>query len=170
MESSKIKELAQDQQDYVVAMRREFHRSPELSGKEFHTRERLIEEIEKMENEGIICGYPTLINWDKTGEEKVTALIEVKVTPQRGLGFDSIAETIYKYDEVTSVYLMSGGFDFTVIIEGKTMKSVAQFVAAKLAPLESVLSTSTHFVLKKYKDYGTVLDEEYKDERMLVTP
>ena len=170
MESSKIKELAQDQQDYVVAMRREFHRSPELSGKEFHTRERLIEEIEKMENEGIICGYPTLINWDKTGEEKVTALIEVKVTPQRGLGFDSIAETIYKYDEVTSVCLMSGGFDFTVIIEGKTMKSVAQFVAAKLAPLESVLSTSTHFVLKKYKDYGTVLDEEYKDERMLVTP
>ena len=130
----------------------------------------VLEEIEKMENEGIICGYPTLINWDKTGEEKVTALIEVKVTPQRGLGFDSIAETIYKYDEVTSVYLMSGGFDFTVIIEGKTMKSVAQFVAAKLAPLESVLSTSTHFVLKKYKDYGTVLDEEYKDERMLVTP
>ena len=103
-------------------------------------------------------------------EKEVTALIEVKVTPQRGLGFDSIAETIYKYDEVTSVYLMSGGFDFTVIIEGKTMKSVAQFVAAKLAPLESVLSTSTHFVLKKYKDYGTVLDEEYKDERMLVTP
>ena len=95
---------------------------------------------------------------------------EVKVTPQRGLGFDSIAETIYKYDEVTSVYLMSGGFDFTVIIEGKTMKSVAQFVAAKLAPLDSVLSTSTHFVLKKYKDYGTVIDEEDKDERMLVTP
>ena len=132
-------------------------------------------EIADMEKEHIICGYntcgyPTLINWDKTGEEKVTALIEVKVTPQRGLGFDSIAETIYKYDEVTSVYLMSGGFDFTVIIEGKTMKSVAQFVAAKLAPLDSVLSTSTHFVLKKYKDYGTVLDEEYKDERMLVTP
>ena len=119
-------------------------------------------EIADMEKEHIICGYNTLINWDKTGEEKVT--------PQRGLGFDSIAETIYKYDEVTSVYLMSGGFDFTVIIEGKTMKSVAQFVAAKLAPLESVLSTSTHFVLKKYKDYGTVLDEEYKDERMLVTP
>ena len=123
-------------------------------------------EIADMEKEHIICGYNTLINWDKTGEEKVTALIEVKVTPQRGLGFDSIAETIYKYDEVTSVYLMSGG----VIIEGKTMKSVAQFVNTKLAPLDSVLSTSTHFVLKKYKDYGTVLDEEYKDERMLVTP
>jgi len=107
----------------------------------------------KVEKEHIICGYNTLINWDKTGDEKVTALIEVKVTPQRGLGFDSIAETIYKYDEVTSVYLMSGGFDFTVIIEGKTMKSVAQFVAAKVAPPDSVLSTSTHFVLKKFKDF-----------------
>lgn len=122
--------------------------------------EEVANEIADMEKEHIICGYNTLINWDKTGDEKVTALIEVKVTPQRGLGFDSIAETIYKYDEVTSVYLMSGGFDFTVIIEGKTMKSVAQFVAAKLAPLDSVLSTSTHFVLKKYKDYGTVIDEK----------
>ena len=120
--------------------------------------EEVANEIADMEKEHIICGYNTLINWDKTGDEKVTALIEVKVTPQRGLGFDSIAETIYKYDEVT------------VIIEGKTMKSVAQFVAAKLAPLDSVLSTSTHFVLKKYKDYGTVIDEEDKDERMLVTP
>ena len=97
----------------------------------------------------------------------MTALIEVKVTPQRGLGFDSIAERLYKYDEVTSVYLMSGGFDFTVIIEGKSMKSVAQFVAAKLAPF---LSTSTHFVLKKYKDYGTIIEDEAKDERMLITP
>jgi DNA-binding Lrp family transcriptional regulator len=127
-------------------------------------------EIADMEKENIICGYNTIINWDKTSEEKVTALIEVKVTPQRGLGFDSIAERIYKYDEITSVYLMSGGFDFTVIIEGKTMKSVAQFVADKLSTLDSVLSTSTHFVLKKYKDYGTVLESETKDERMLITP
>ncbi len=100
----------------------------------------------------------------------MTALIEVKVTPQRGLGFDSIAERIYQYEEITSVYLMSGGFDFTVIIEGKSMKDVAQFVANKLSPLDSVLSTSTHFVLKKYKDYGTVLGAETRDERMLVTP
>ena len=119
-------------------------------------------EIADMEKEHIICGYNAVINWDKTSEEKVTALI--------GLGFDSIAERLYKYDEVTSVYLMSGGFDFTVIIEGKTMKSVAQFVAAKLAPLDSVLSTSTHFVLKKYKDYGTIIEDEAKDERMLITP
>ena len=127
-------------------------------------------EIADMEKEHVICGYNTLINWDKTSEEKVTALIEVKVTPQRGLGFDSIAERIYKYDEITSVYLMSGGFDFTVIIEVKTMKSVAQFVANTVSPLDAVISTSTHFVLKKYKDYGIVLDAEQKDERMLVTP
>lgn len=127
-------------------------------------------EMAQMEKEHIICGYHTLINWDKTSEEKVTALIEVKVTPQRGLGFDSIAERIYNYDEIQAVYLMSGGFDFTVIIEGKTMKSVAQFVSGKLAPLDAVLSTSTHFVLKKYKDHGTVLDAPIKDERMLVTP
>lgn len=126
--------------------------------------------VAELEKEKIICGYHTLINWDKTSEEKVTALIEVKVTPQRGLGFDSIAERLYKFEEVHAVYLMSGGFDFTVIIEGKTMKSVAQFVSEKLAPLDAVLSTSTHFVLKKYKDHGTVLDEETKDERMLVTP
>ncbi len=100
--------------------------------------------------ENIICGYNTIIDWSKTGDEKVIiALIEVKVTPQRGLGFDKIAERLYQYNEVTSVYLMSGGFDFTVIIEDKTMKAVAQFVADKLSPLETVLSTSTHFVLKK---------------------
>ena len=86
------------------------------------------------------------------------------------MGFDKIAERLYQYNEVTSVYLMSGGFDFTVIIEDKTMKAVAQFVADKLSPLETVLSTSTHFVLKKYKDYGTVLGSTHKDERILITP
>ena len=123
-----------------------------------------------MEKENIICGYNSIIDWSKTGDEKVIALIEVKVTPQRGLGFDKIAERLYQYNEVTSVYLMSGGFDFTVIIEDKTMKAVAQFVADKLSPLETVLSTSTHFVLKKYKDYGTVLGSTHKDERILITP
>lgn len=130
----------------------------------------LANELAEMEKEHIICGYHTLINWDKTTEEKVTALIEVKVTPQRGLGFDSIAERIYNYEEVTALYLMSGGFDFTVIIEGKSMKSVAQFVSSKLAPMDAVLSTATHFVLKKYKDHGTVIEDDSKDERMLVTP
>jgi len=116
--------------------------------------------IKKYEVDNVIVGYSTLINWDKTEKEKVTALIEVKVTPQRGQGFDKIADRIYKYPEVTACYLMSGGFDLTVIIEGKTMKEVALFVSEKLAPLESVLSTSTHFVLKKYKDKGTIFEEK----------
>jgi len=128
-----------------------------------------IEEVEaaikKYEADNVIVGYNTLINWDKTEKEKVTALIEVKVTPQRGLGFDKIADRIYRYTEVTACYLMSGGFDLTVIIEGKTMKEVALFVSDKLAPLESVQSTSTHFVLKKYKDKGTIFEEKQTDRR-----
>lgn len=127
-------------------------------------------EIAEMEKEHIICGYHTLINWDNTGEEKVVALIEVKVTPQRGMGFDKIAERLYQYDEVLAVYLTSGDYDFTVIIEEKTMRAVAQFVSDKLAPMESILSTATHFVLKKYKDHGTVLVGSSQDERMLITP
>ena len=127
----------------------------------------LANEIAQMEKEHIICGYHTLINWDNTTEEKVTALIEVKVTPQRGMGFDKIAERIYMFNEVNAVYLMSGGYDFTVILEGKTMRDVASFVTNKLSALESVLSTATHFVLKKYKDHGTVLEEESVDEREL---
>ena len=130
----------------------------------------VLEEIKKMENERIICGYPTLINWDKTDTEKVTAFIEVRVTPQRGQGFDKIAERIYNYPEVDCVYLISGGFDFMVMIEGKTMRGVAQFVSEKLSTQESVLSTATHFILKKYKDHGSVMVNPSKDERMLVTP
>ena len=127
-------------------------------------------EIADMEKENIICGYHTMINWDNTGNEKVIALIEVKVTPQRGMGFDKIAERIYQYSEVNSVYLMSGAFDFTVIIEGKTMREVAQFVSEKLSPMDSVLSTAPHFVLKKYKDHGTIMYEKPGDERMMITP
>lgn len=123
-----------------------------------------------LEAEHVICGYDTLINWDSTSVEKVTALIEVKVTPQRGMGFDRIAEHIYQYDEVESVYLMSGAFDFTVIIEGKSMREVAQFVSDKLAPLDAVLSCATHFVLKKYKDHGITLVSDESDERMLISP
>ena len=132
--------------------------------------ETVAEEIAAMEQEKVICGYHTLINWDNTSDEKVVALIEVKVTPQRGMGFDKIAERIYQYNEVNAVYLMSGAYDFTVFIEGRTMREVALFVSEKLSTLESVLSTATHFVLKKYKDHGTVLVQEDQDERMLITP
>ena len=130
----------------------------------------VLEEIEKMENEGIICGYPTLINWDKTDTEKVTAFIEVRVTPQRGQGFDKIAERIYNYPEVNAVYLISGSYDLLVTIEGRTLREAAQFVSDKLSPLESVLSTKTNFILKKYKDHGTIMAEKEKDDRMLMTP
>lgn len=127
-------------------------------------------EIADMEKGNIICGYHTMINWDKTSDEKVTALIEVKVTPQRGMGFEKLAERIYQYSEVNSMYLMSGAYDFTVILEGKTMREVAQFVSEKLATMNYVLSTATHFILKKYKDHGTVMCEKPEDERMLITP
>ena len=127
-------------------------------------------EISDMEKEGVICGYHTFINWEKTANEKVNALIEVRVTPQKGMGFDNIAERIYQFSEVSAIYLMSGAFDFTVFIEGRTMREVAQFVSDKLAPMDSVLSTATHFVLKKYKDHGTILSAKKKDERQLITP
>ncbi len=127
-------------------------------------------ELSKLESEGIICGYHTLINWDKTSIEKVTALIEVKVTPQRGQGFDKIAERIYNYPEVRAVYLISGGYDLLITLEEKSLKEIAGFVSDKLSTLDSVLSTATHFVLKKYKDHGTVFDKEHVDEREVVTP
>ncbi len=130
----------------------------------------IVNELAAMEAEGVICGYHTLINWDKTEIEKVTALIEVRVTPQRGHGFDNIAERIYKYPEVHAVYLISGGYDLMVILEGKTLKEVSSFVSDKLSTQESVISTATHFILKKYKDHGTILSKKYEDERMKVTP
>ena len=130
----------------------------------------VVNELEAMEAEHVICGYHTLIDWDKTDVEKVTALIEVRVTPQRGQGFDSIAERIYKYPEVNSVYLISGGFDLLVTLEGRSLKEVSSFVSDKLSTQESILSTATHFILKKYKDHGTILTKKYTDERMKITP
>lgn len=126
-------------------------------------------EVMKMEEERVICGYHTLIDWDKTSADKVTALIEVRVTPQRGQGFDSIAERIYNYPEVRSLYLISGDYDLMVILEGKTLKEVSGFVSDKLSTLDSVLSTATHFILKKYKDHGTIFAKKPHDERMLMT-
>ncbi len=134
------------------------------------TEAEITQELADMEAEGIICGYHTLIDWDKVTTDRVNALIEVRVTPQRDLGFDAIAERIYKYPEVNATYLMAGGFDLLVSLEGKTLREVSNFVAQKLATLEYVISTTTHFVLKKYKDHGTILNAENTDERMLMTP
>ena len=125
--------------------------------------------IMELEAENTICGYHTLINWENTSVEKVQALIEVRVTPQRGMGFDKIAERIYNYPEVNACFLMSGGYDLMVMLEGKTMREVATFVSEKLSTLDQVLSTATHFVLKKYKDHGTVFADRKKDERIPVS-
>lgn len=130
----------------------------------------LVNEIQAMENERIICGYHTMVNWEKAGSEKVTALIEVRVTPQRGEGFERIAERIYNYPEVTSVYLISGAYDFLVTLEGRTLMEISRFVSEKLSPIDDVISTSTHFILKKYKDHGTIMGAKKGSERMLVTP
>jgi DNA-binding Lrp family transcriptional regulator len=124
--------------------------------------------IAKYEEDKVILGYQALVDWDRAGEEFVTALIEVKVTPQLGDGFDRIAERIYQYEEVESVYLMSGAFDLTVISTGKTLKEVAQFVASKLSTIEGVTGTATHFILKKYKEKHCLFQKrEEQTERML---
>ncbi|AMN32135.1 Lrp/AsnC family transcriptional regulator [Clostridium perfringens] len=133
------------------------------------TVEEVREAIRDYEERSIIAGYTTLINWENTGRETVTALIEVQITPQRGVGFDKVAERIYKFPQVKACYLMSsGGFDLTVIVEGKTMKEVAMFVSDKLSIQEYVTGTATHFVLKKYKDHGTIFRENKTDDREML--
>lgn len=127
-------------------------------------------EMAEMEKDKIICGYHTLIDWDRAGVEMITALIEVRVTPQRDRGFDRIAERLYNYPEVYAVYLISGSYDLLVTLEGRSLKEVSRFVSEKLAPIDGVLSTSTHFILKKYKDHGTIMVPRKESERILVTP
>ena len=127
------------------------------------------DKIEKMEKENVIVGYKTIVNWEKTDKDVVVALIELRITPQRGEGFDKVAERIYKYPQVKSLYLMSGAYDLAVTIEGKSMKEVALFVAQKLAPMDSIISTATHFVLKKYKEEGIVFEDDEKDTRQVIT-
>ena len=127
------------------------------------------DKIEKIEKENVIVGYKTIVNWDKTDKDVVVALIELRITPQRGEGFDKVAERIYKYPQVKSLYLMSGAYDLAVTIEGKSMKEVALFVAQKLAPMDSIISTATHFVLKKYKEEGIVFEADEKDTRQVIT-
>ena len=133
-----------------------------MVGKSTDEVERIIRDYEKR---GVIAGYTTLINWDDTKRESVTALIEIKVAPQRGEGFDKVAERIYKFPEVSACYLMSGGFDVTVIVEGKSIEDVAHFVSQKLSVQEYILSTNTHFILKRYKDNGKVFDKKIIDKR-----
>ena len=121
--------------------------------------------IADLESKKVICGYDTIINWDKVSEEKCNALIEVKVTPQRGTGFDRIADRIAKFDEVDSVFLMSGTYDFMIIINGRSMREVSSFVFEKISTIDYIQSTATHFVLKKYKDHGTLMSEKPANKR-----
>ena len=127
-------------------------------------------EISRLEKDKIILSYGTLVNWERFGDDKVTAVIEINLTPQREVGFDAIAERIYRYDEVRTVYLMSGNFDLLVIIEGKSLKEISNFVATRLSTIEGVTQTRSHFLLKAYKKDGVILDNEEQDRRLVVTP
>ena len=129
----------------------------------------VIHAIEEMTDNKTILSRKTIINWEKTGKESVRAVIELKVTPQREFGFDRIAERIYKYPQVRSLYLMSGAYDLLVMVEGRTLNEVAQFVSQKLAQLDSVLSTATHFMLKTYKDEHIIFEDGEVDDRQVIT-
>lgn len=128
------------------------------------------EQMKKLEKDKIILGYNTMIDWNKYGDNNVNAIIEVNVTPQREFGFDAIAERIYRFDEVKTVYLMSGSFDLLVIVEGKTLNNIADFVARRLSTIEGVTSTRSHFMLKAYKKDGIIIDDKEKDHRLVITP
>ena len=131
---------------------------------------KIADTIARLERQRIILKYPALVNWERVDVDQVEAMIEVRVTPQRGEGFEAIAEQIYRFDEVSSVYLMSGGYDLLVNMKARTMRQLALFVAEKLSTIEHVISTATHFVLKKYKDQGVLMDESTEDLRLKVTP
>ena len=128
------------------------------------------QDIQRLEKDKIILSYPTIINWEKFGDETVTAIITINLTPQREVGFDAIAERIYRFDEVKTVYLMSGSFDLLVIIEGKSLKEIANFVATRLSTIDGVTQTRSHFMLKPYKKDGVLIEDKEQDRRLVVSP
>lgn len=136
------------------------------------TEDNVLKRMNELEKEKVICGYHTIVNWDKTNTEIVTALIQINANPEREYGYDRIASRIYKFKEVDTVFLLSGSFEFTATVKGKTMQEVAHFVASKLACLDGVTGTTTYFVLKQYKNNGIILieDEDGKSDRLVVTP
>ncbi|MNO61797.1 Leucine-responsive regulatory protein [compost metagenome] len=134
------------------------------------TAEEVAEAITELEEDNVIVKYATVVNSSKLDDEKVTALIEVQITPERGRGFEAIAERVYLFPQVKSVYLMSGAYDLLVEVEGRNLKEVASFVSDKLSTLESVLSTKTHFILKKYKQDGIIFEDPQEDRRLLISP
>lgn len=136
------------------------------------TEQNVENKINELEKKNVICGYHTIVNWDLTNTERVNALIQINANPEREFGYDRIASRIYKYEEVDTMYLLSGSFEFMAIVKGKTMQEVAQFVASKLACLDGVTGTKTYFMMKQYKNNSVILvsDEDDKDSRLVVTP
>ena len=134
------------------------------------TVEEVAQTIERLEQERVILRYAPTVNWDKTDRERVEAMIEVRVTPQRDMGFDAVAKRIYRFDEVKSVYLMSGSYDLLVLVQARTLKELALFVSEKLSTLEMVTGTATSFVLKRYKEEGVVFEGDKSDNRLMIMP
>jgi len=157
--------------ELLELLEKDYTQSPEtLADLLNRPKEEIAKQIRQLETEKIIVKYHTIINWEKAGVDVVSAIITVRITPQREVGFDAIAERIYRFPEVRNLYLMSGSFDLLVMVEGQTMKEVANFVSTKLATIEGVISTTSHFVLKKYKEEGVIIEDREKDRRLVVTP
>ena len=132
------------------------------------TLENVAETIQRLENDHVILRYAPTVNWDKTDRERVEAMIEVRVMPQRDMGFDAVAKRIYRFEEVKSVYLMSGAYDLLVLVEARTLKELAFFVSEKLSTLEMVTGTATSFVLKRYKEAGVIFEDSKSDQRLVI--
>ncbi|GGA38255.1 Lrp/AsnC family transcriptional regulator [Paenibacillus physcomitrellae] len=166
-----MKVLSDLKQKLIELLREDARYTPELLATMLGVTEAEVKTaIQELEQEHIIVKYATVVNSGKLDDEKVTALIEVQITPERGRGFDSIAERVYLYPQVKSVYLMSGAYDLLVEVEGRNLKDVASFVSQKLSTLESVLSTKTHFILKKYKQDGVIFEDHEEDHRLMISP
>lgn len=166
-----MKEISELKQRLIDLLREDARYTPELLATMLGvTAEEVNSAIAELEAEHIIVKYATIVNESKLDDEKVTALIEVQITPERDRGFDSIAERVYLFPQVKSVYLMSGAYDLLVEVEGRNLKDVASFVSEKLSTLESVLSTKTHFILKKYKQDGVIFEDHEEDHRLMISP
>ncbi|CAM3400642.1 MULTISPECIES: Lrp/AsnC family transcriptional regulator [Saccharibacillus] len=166
-----MKETNKLKLDILELLEEDARRTPQLLSTMLNVPEEEVREaVAELEGDRVIVKYATVVNESKVNDEKVTALIEVQITPERGRGFEGIAERIYLYPQVKSVFLMSGAYDLLVEVDGLSLKEVASFVSDKLSPIESVLSTKTHFILKKYKQNGIIFEEHEEDRRLMISP
>lgn len=175
MSISRKKENVQMQKEKILSLLRLIEQNSGLSELDLSIMldvetQAIHDAISALEKEGVICGYHTLIHWDKITDNDMTALVELRVTPQGGDGYEKLAEKIKEYPQVKTLYLMSGAYDFLVMVTGQNMKEIALFVSGKLASINEVQNTTTHFILTKYKELGFDLEAKKADERMVVTP